>query len=129
VHGAQIDIPAPFRNVMRVANAVSRLRLFAANFTLLCHDCCRILSWLVAKPLFYRTQARFSYSGEYGITQSFLGAIPRGPEATMSAKGKKTFIENTLVLALMGVLAGAIGGLAVGVVTSPKAASTPSTAR
>jgi len=34
------------------------------------------------------------------------------------SSGKATLIENVLVLALMGVLAGAIGGLAVGVATS-----------
>jgi hypothetical protein len=41
----------------------------------------------------------------------------------MSAHGKKTLIENTLALALMGILAGALGGLAVGVATSPKTPS------
>jgi hypothetical protein len=37
VHGTQIDVPAPLRDVMGVADAVSRLRLLAADFTLLCH--------------------------------------------------------------------------------------------
>jgi hypothetical protein len=38
----------------------------------------------------------------------------------MFRRGKATLIESTLLLALMGILAGAIGGLAVGVATSPK---------
>ena len=33
---------------------------------------------------------------------------------------RKTFAEGTLVLALLGILAGAIGGLAVGIVTGPR---------
>jgi hypothetical protein len=41
VHRAQIDVPAPLGDVMGVADMVSRLRLFAADFTLLCHDCSR----------------------------------------------------------------------------------------
>ncbi|MFZ0760469.1 MAG: hypothetical protein WAM69_11005 [Candidatus Sulfotelmatobacter sp.] len=42
----------------------------------------------------------------------------------MSHGGKATLVESALVLALMGILAGAIGGLAVGAATSPKTAST-----
>jgi hypothetical protein len=38
VHRTQIDVPAPLGDVMRVADAVSRLRLLAADITLLCHD-------------------------------------------------------------------------------------------
>jgi type II secretory pathway pseudopilin PulG len=45
----------------------------------------------------------------------------------MLNRGSSTLVESVLVLALMGILAGAIGGLAVGVATSPKASS-PSTA-
>jgi type II secretory pathway pseudopilin PulG len=42
------------------------------------------------------------------------------------AGGRATLVESTLVLVLMGILAGAIGGLAVGMTTSPKTAvSTP----
>jgi type II secretory pathway pseudopilin PulG len=46
----------------------------------------------------------------------------------MSSRGKATLVESTLVLALMGILAGAIGGLAIGVATSPKSATSTSTA-
>jgi hypothetical protein len=42
----------------------------------------------------------------------------------MLKRGKKTLVESTLLLALMGVVAGAIGGLAIGVMTSPKATTT-----
>jgi hypothetical protein len=42
----------------------------------------------------------------------------------MFSSGKATLVESALVLALMGILAGAVGGLAVGAATSPKAAST-----
>ena len=38
VHRAQIDVPAPLSNVMRVTDVVSRTRPFAANFTNLCHE-------------------------------------------------------------------------------------------
>ncbi|MFZ0421104.1 MAG: hypothetical protein WBQ74_06195 [Candidatus Sulfotelmatobacter sp.] len=44
----------------------------------------------------------------------------------MLNRGNSTLVESALVLALMGILAGAIGGLAIGVVTSPKTASTSS---
>ena len=41
----------------------------------------------------------------------------------MLDRGKVAFVESALVLALMGILAGAIGGLAVGFATSPKTAT------
>jgi hypothetical protein len=41
----------------------------------------------------------------------------------MSKRGKATLVESALVLALIGIAAGAIGGLAVGAATSPKTAS------
>ena len=37
VHRTQIDIPAPLGDVVSVADAVSRLRLLAADCALLCH--------------------------------------------------------------------------------------------
>jgi len=36
------------------------------------------------------------------------------------SSGKATLAESALVLVFLGILAGAIGGLAVGVVTMPK---------
>ncbi|HVR26800.1 MAG TPA: hypothetical protein VMU26_26185 [Candidatus Polarisedimenticolia bacterium] len=45
----------------------------------------------------------------------------------MLNRGNTTLVESALVLALMGILAGAIGGLAIGVATSPKGATTTST--
>jgi|HubBroStandDraft_1064217.scaffolds.fasta_scaffold05454_7 NhaP-type Na+/H+ or K+/H+ antiporter len=47
-------------------------------------------------------------------------------EAFMRNSGKTSLIENVLVLALMGILAGAAGGLAIGIVTG-RPASTSST--
>jgi hypothetical protein len=41
----------------------------------------------------------------------------------MLNSGKSSLVESALVLALMGILAGAVGGLVIGVVTAPKAAS------
>ena len=38
VHRTQIDVPAPLGDVVGVADAVSRLRLLAADIALLCHD-------------------------------------------------------------------------------------------
>ena len=37
VNRTQIDVPAPLGHVVGVADVVSRLRLLAANITLLCH--------------------------------------------------------------------------------------------
>jgi type II secretory pathway pseudopilin PulG len=45
----------------------------------------------------------------------------------MPSRKKTPLIENIVVLALMGILAGAIGGLAVGVVTTPKASTSTTT--
>jgi hypothetical protein len=45
----------------------------------------------------------------------------------MANRGKATLAESALVLALMGILAGALGGLAVGIATSPKPSSGTST--
>ncbi|HEV3308569.1 MAG TPA: hypothetical protein VGZ91_19150 [Candidatus Sulfotelmatobacter sp.] len=42
----------------------------------------------------------------------------------MLNRGNSTLVESALVLALIGILAGAIGGLAIGMATSPKTAST-----
>ncbi|MGA7399736.1 MAG: hypothetical protein WCC99_14295 [Candidatus Sulfotelmatobacter sp.] len=38
----------------------------------------------------------------------------------MSSRGRSSLVESVLVLALMGIVAGAVGGLAVGVITGPK---------
>jgi type II secretory pathway pseudopilin PulG len=46
----------------------------------------------------------------------------------MSNRGSSTLVESVLVLALMGILAGAIGGLAIGITTNPKAASSTAAA-
>jgi type II secretory pathway pseudopilin PulG len=45
----------------------------------------------------------------------------------MLNRGKATLVESAVVLALMGILAGAIGGLAIGMVTNPKSAATSGT--
>jgi hypothetical protein len=42
----------------------------------------------------------------------------------MRKRGNSSLIESALVLALMGILAGAVGGLAVGIVTTPKTSTT-----
>jgi hypothetical protein len=42
----------------------------------------------------------------------------------MLNRGKATLVESALALALMGILAGAIGGLAIGIATSPKTTTT-----
>jgi hypothetical protein len=49
-------------------------------------------------------------------------------EEKMLNRGTSTLVENVLVLALIGILAGAVGGLAIGVATMPKAASASSAA-
>src|SRR5271169_1383462 len=57
VHGTQIHVPAPLGDVVSVADAVSKLRLLAADITLLCHDCCRSFQRPLRKLLFYRIRA------------------------------------------------------------------------
>jgi hypothetical protein len=57
----QVDVPAPLGHVVGVADAVSRLRLFAADITLLCHaysnyDLFQILFGERYEALFYRTK-------------------------------------------------------------------------
>jgi hypothetical protein len=42
------------------------------------------------------------------------------------AGGKATLVQSTIVLALMGIVAGAIGGLAIGVATAPKTSTSSS---
>ena len=42
----------------------------------------------------------------------------------MLRRGNSSLIESALVLALMGILAGAIGGFAVGIITTPKTTTT-----
>jgi hypothetical protein len=46
---AQINVPTPLSHVMGVADAVSRLRLLAADITLLCHDYSRKIQNLMRK--------------------------------------------------------------------------------
>lgn len=46
----------------------------------------------------------------------------------MFKRGGSTLVESIFVLALMGILAGAIGGLAIGITTNPKAAASSATA-
>lgn len=43
------------------------------------------------------------------------------------AGGRATLVESTFALILMGILAGALGGLAIGVASSPKSSSAVST--
>jgi hypothetical protein len=38
----------------------------------------------------------------------------------MSTRLRATFVESAIVLAFLGILAGAIGGLVVGVASAPK---------
>lgn len=44
----------------------------------------------------------------------------------MSSRGKATLVESALVLALLGILAGTIGGFAIGAATAPKTVSSSS---
>jgi hypothetical protein len=57
----------------------------------------------------------------------FLHQLWRGK--TMLNRGKQTLVESVLVLALMGIVAGAAGGVAIGLVTGPKATPVSSTAK
>jgi hypothetical protein len=74
VHRAQVDVPASLGDVVGVADAVSRLRLLAADITLLCHDCSRFLMGLYAKLLFYRTNA-LSANPQSGVDLGWLGSV------------------------------------------------------
>jgi hypothetical protein len=61
---------------------------------------------------------------DYGRACRGKAAARRGERQPMLNRGKATLVESAVVLVLMGILAGAIGGLAIGVVTSPKSAAT-----
>jgi hypothetical protein len=41
----------------------------------------------------------------------------------MSHRGKASLVESALILALMGIVAGAVGGLAIGLATGPHSSS------
>jgi hypothetical protein len=45
----------------------------------------------------------------------------------MASRGKATLVQSALVLALMGIVAGVVGGLAVGFATAPKPATSTTT--
>ena len=40
---AQVHVPTPFRDVVGVADVISKLRPLAAIFAYLCHDCSEVL--------------------------------------------------------------------------------------
>ena len=61
VHRTQVDVPAPLGDVVRVADAVSRLRLLAADFTLLCH-------WNAAPEGFRSCRANLDFTGQTAIS-------------------------------------------------------------
>jgi hypothetical protein len=46
---AQVDVPAPTRHVVGVADGISELRPSAADITDLCHDCSREVQNLMRK--------------------------------------------------------------------------------
>jgi hypothetical protein len=52
-----------------------------------------------------------------------------GEEKKAMSRGKATLVDNALVLALMGILAGALGGLAVGLIMEHPTAAAPTTAK
>jgi hypothetical protein len=53
----EVDVPAPLGDVVGVADAVSELRFFAADITLLRHDCYGSFQRPWSKLLFYRIGA------------------------------------------------------------------------
>jgi hypothetical protein len=98
---------------------------------------------LYAKLLFYRTRILF---GNPSPRQSVLPAAPRPDKITKAfdprhllrvfAKGttqggtmnrKTSIFDSVAALALIGILAGALGGLAVGIVTGHASSSSAST--
>src|SRR5579871_758182 len=56
VHRTQVNVPAPLGDVVGVADAVSRLRLLAADITLLCH-------WTAAPREFKSCRANLDFTG------------------------------------------------------------------
>jgi hypothetical protein len=59
----QIDVPAPLRDVVRVADMVSRLRLLPADFTFLCHDRSRMSSDIVGQTSSLQDEREFRQMG------------------------------------------------------------------
>src|SRR5208282_6456890 len=59
VNRPQIDVPAPFADVVSVTDGISELRPLAADITNSCHNS-RILPGLLPKLRFYRNPADFA---------------------------------------------------------------------
>jgi hypothetical protein len=62
---------------------------------------------------------------EYGLSASAevnYTAVATGAKF-MAGRGKATLVQSALVLALMGIVAGVVGGLVVGAATAPKPAT------
>jgi hypothetical protein len=59
VNRAQIDIPAPFADIVGVTDRISELRPLAADITNSSHNS-EILPGLLPKPKFYRNPADFA---------------------------------------------------------------------
>jgi hypothetical protein len=87
MHRTQVHIPTPFRHVVSVADAASRLRLLAANFTLLCHDNSRWTQILIGKHIFY---------GNLSISRKHA-AIARGLSIRYSVSCTIGYDEDRLV--------------------------------
>src|ERR1700734_546557 len=77
MHRTQIYIPASLGDVVGVADSISRLRLLAADITLLCHDGCTSFQILLAKPLFYRIPALPDNSPKCPTTGKLVGVVSR----------------------------------------------------
>jgi hypothetical protein len=75
------------------------------------------------EALFYRILAPPTISPSPVGTDKIPGIRVWGE---FMSTGKARLLESGLVLALLGILAGAIGGLAVGLVTAPKTTSSSS---
>src|SRR5215469_4166934 len=85
VHRTQVNIPAPLGDVVGVADAVSRLRLLAADITLLCH-------WTAAPREFKSCRANLDFTGSspnspsgriivaaYGQTRNSVATVEERP--------------------------------------------------
>ncbi len=72
VNRAQIDVPAPLRHVMRVADVISKLRLLAAHCTHLSHYLLQERSELEVQTLDFTGFEPFSPTSPHSLLQALI---------------------------------------------------------
>ena len=96
VHWAQIDVPAPTSDVVRVTDVVAELRAFAADFTNLGHVNSRKLPNWLGKHLMIPDRASFAksaFGGSPRLQQGELDFSPAEKESILKWALAPGFLE------------------------------------